>query len=267
MCRLLAYKGQPVTLHKAVLAPRHSLEVQSYQPREMLNGTVNVDGFGCGWYNKDVQLEPGVYNSLSTLWADGSFRSFSKIVHADLIFSSVRSATAPSPVDYQSIQPFARGPYLFMHNGHINNFHEKVKRQLYDLLVDDLFSDLKSASDSAVMFALLFNKLRQHYPSLGNMEHYLLELLKLVTKISNDVGESCQLNIALTDGNEMIIARYSNKHESNSLYSLENRKEFPESVIIASEKLDNDKAWKKVPHNHLVTVNGEREVAVKPITF
>ena len=267
MCRMLAYVGKPVTLHRAVLEPRHSLEVQSYQPGEMLSGTVNVDGFGCGWYNHEITSEPGVYVGLSTLWSDYSFQSISRIVDSGLIFSAVRGATAPSPVDLQSVQPFQRDRYLFMHNGKIGDFHEKVKRQLYDLLVDDLFADLKSASDSAVMFALLYNKLRQHYSSLGNMERYLTELLGLITKLSGEAGVPCQLNIGLTDGNEIVFSRYSNEDESNSLYYLQDGEAFPDAVVVASERLDDDPNWKPVPHNHLFSINTQRDVRLDPVSI
>ncbi len=40
-----------MTLAELVLDPPHSLVVQSYAPKDMRGGgTVNVDGFGVGWF-------------------------------------------------------------------------------------------------------------------------------------------------------------------------------------------------------------------------
>ncbi|MEV4728171.1 ergothioneine biosynthesis protein EgtC, partial [Micromonospora humida] len=51
MCRHLAYLGPPVTLRSLLYDPPHSLVRQSWAPRDMRGGgTVNVDGFGVGWY-------------------------------------------------------------------------------------------------------------------------------------------------------------------------------------------------------------------------
>ena len=48
MCRFVAYRGKPVSLAQVISAPEHSLIEQSYQPKEMTAGTVNVDGLGSG---------------------------------------------------------------------------------------------------------------------------------------------------------------------------------------------------------------------------
>lgn len=59
MCRLLAYLGSPIFLEYLLYKPEHSLIAQSYQPREMISGAVNADGFGVGWYHdqKDTDSE------------------------------------------------------------------------------------------------------------------------------------------------------------------------------------------------------------------
>ena len=52
MCRHVAYLGPPVRVADLLLAPRHSLLEQTWAPADMRgSGTVNVDGFGFGWYD------------------------------------------------------------------------------------------------------------------------------------------------------------------------------------------------------------------------
>ncbi|HKJ69656.1 MAG TPA: ergothioneine biosynthesis protein EgtC [bacterium] len=266
MCRLLAYKGSPVTLHRLVYEADHSLEEQSYQPEEMLSGTVNVDGFGCGWHNQQVREEPGVYRTLSNLWSDMSFRSLSGIVTADLAFASVRNATPPSPTDIQSVQPLSMGPYLFMHNGHIKEFHGKVKRPLHNLIPDDIYAQMYSASDSAAIFALLYHRLRQQPPSLAHMQSQLADVLYTITDLAREHDVACYLNLALTDGTGIVFSRYSNDEESNSLYRLEDGQRYPDAVLIVSEPLDDDQDWQAVPHNSIVSIDANRRVRIEEIT-
>ena len=46
---MVAYLGgSEATLSSVVFEPEHSLLVQSYSPKEMIIGVVNVDGFGSG---------------------------------------------------------------------------------------------------------------------------------------------------------------------------------------------------------------------------
>ena len=54
MCRHLAYVGRPLALADIVLAPPHSLVVQSYAARELLRGSISADGFGIGWFADDL---------------------------------------------------------------------------------------------------------------------------------------------------------------------------------------------------------------------
>ena len=58
MCRHLAYVGPPVTLEKLIIKPEHSLLQQAFAPRHQTHGTINADGFGVGWYDRDTRAEP-----------------------------------------------------------------------------------------------------------------------------------------------------------------------------------------------------------------
>ena len=50
MCRHLAYLGPPVTLRSLLTDPPSGLGTQAWAPRRQRHGTMNVDGFGVGWY-------------------------------------------------------------------------------------------------------------------------------------------------------------------------------------------------------------------------
>lgn len=69
----------------------------------------------------------------------------------------------------------------------------------------------------------------------------------------------------VTDGNSMLLSRYSNTDKSNLLYYLQDSENFPDAVIIASEPLDDTPDWQPVPHNTFVCVDENRSMQIMPI--
>ena len=94
---MVGYVGEGETsLSSLVLEPEHSLVAQAYAPKEMLSGTVNVDGFGVGWYVQDGLEhggEPAVYRSSSAIWSDRSFAGIASKLRSRSVFAAVRDAT------------------------------------------------------------------------------------------------------------------------------------------------------------------------------
>src|SRR5260370_41486134 len=68
MCRHLASLGRPVTLRALLTDPPHGLGTQAWAPRRQGHGTVNVDGFGVGWY-ADGDPVPARYRRARPVWA------------------------------------------------------------------------------------------------------------------------------------------------------------------------------------------------------
>ncbi len=111
MCRIVAYLGNTeIPLSSLVLAPDHSLLVQSYAPAEMMSGVVNADGFGCGWYAPEVDGEPAVYRSNSPMWSDRSFASIAPKVCSATALAAVRSATPGLPAEESGVPPSPPAP-------------------------------------------------------------------------------------------------------------------------------------------------------------
>ena len=57
MCRFVAYLGSPIRIDEVIIKPSNSLIQQSYHALESTM-TVNGDGFGLGWYDKEIQKDP-----------------------------------------------------------------------------------------------------------------------------------------------------------------------------------------------------------------
>jgi glutamine amidotransferase len=83
MCRHLAYLGPTVSLQALITDPPYGLSKQAWAPRCQSHGTMNVDGFGVGWY-ADGDPVPARYRRAGPIWADPCF--------ADLAGFSVTTA-------------------------------------------------------------------------------------------------------------------------------------------------------------------------------
>lgn len=262
MCRMVAYLGGPeVTLSSLVLDPDHSLLVQSYAPREMLSGVVNADGFGVSWYVPWSGEEPAVYRSDGPLWSDRSFAGIASKVRASSIFAAVRSATPGLPAEESGVPPFSSGPYTFMHNGAIRDFRHTAMRPLRDALSDESYAGLLGTTDSETIFALLLDRLKAGEPlseALAGTVHHVLEVCAKIEVESS-------LNLAATDGETMVFTRCSSNGPSNSLYYVEDGETFPEAVVVASERLDGEACWKKIPDRHLLSVDRKGGASLSPL--
>ncbi len=259
MCRIAAYLGRGETpLSSLALEPEHSLLVQSYAPKEMMSGVVNADGFGCGWYAPEVNGEPAVYRSNAPMWADRSFASIAPKIRSRTVLAAVRSATPGLPAEESGVPPFASGPYLFAHNGAIKSFRRSAMRPLRDLLSDESYSGLLGVTDSETVFALLLDRIRAIRATIGDAEalaEATAATLGKVSAVCEELDIPATLNIGVTDGEAMVFSRFSTEGPGNSLYILEEGRAFPDAIVVASERFDDDPAWRQVPDRHLLAAD------------
>jgi gamma-glutamyl hercynylcysteine S-oxide hydrolase len=259
---MVGYLGGPsVSLASVVLEGEHSLLVQSYAPREMMSGVVNADGFGVGWYVPEDE-EPAVYRSNASLWSDRSFAGIAPKIKARTVFAAVRSATPGLPVEESGVPPFSSGPFMFMHNGAIPNFRQTAMRPLRERLSDEAYSGLLGVADSETIFAGLLDLLRGDPSDLAGATR---ETIHLVTEVCDGLSVEATLNLAVTDGAAMAFTRYSTDGPGASLYVLEDAGAFPGAVVVASERLDRDPAWREVPDRHLLSVRRDSGARLSPL--
>lgn len=261
MCRMVGYLGGPeATLSSVVLEGEHSLLVQSYAPEEMTSGVVNADGFGVGWYVPEDE-EPAVYRSNGSLWSDRSFAGIAPRIKARTVFAAVRSATPGLPVEESGVPPFSSGPFMFMHNGAVEDFRQKAMRPLRERLSDEAYSGLLGTTDSETIFAGLVDLLKEDPADLAGAAR---ETIRRVTDVCGGLGVKATLNLAVTDGTAMVFTRYSTEGPGNSLYFVEDEGPFPGATVVASERLDRDPDWREVPDRHLLAV-GKSAASLSPL--
>ncbi|GAA4882613.1 ergothioneine biosynthesis protein EgtC [Saccharopolyspora cebuensis] len=239
MCRHLAYVGPDVPLSDLLLDPAHSLLEQAWAPTDMRGGgTVNVDGFGAGWYAGDGA--PRCYRAAVPMWTDEAFRQLAAGTSGGAVLAAVRSATVGMPVSAGACAPFADERWLFSHNGKVPGWPDSLAGTAAELDVVDLMT-LAAPTDSAVLWALL-----RHRIGKGQ------EPVEAVTGLVGDVlraSPESRLNLLLTDGHRIIATTCT-----HSLWV----RHADDAVAVASEPFGPERDWQPVPDRHLLVADPAR---------
>lgn len=261
MCRILAYLGPELSVEELLLAPEHSLVVQSYQPKEMRGAILNADGFGVAWYTAAAS-EPGLYRSVLPMWADDNLPRMASHLRSGCVLANVRSATPGIGMGLANTQPFVRGDLAFTHNGLLGGFRPGLMRSIQARLDDEAFAALEGTSDSEHVFALILAHLEGEGPEA--LERALREGLKEASELASRAGERALLNVALSDGRCLVAARYAVGAEAPSLY-LRERAVGGRGVAIASEPGDGAEAWKRIGPSRVLSVASDGTVVVSDL--
>ncbi|HET7399921.1 MAG TPA: ergothioneine biosynthesis protein EgtC [Intrasporangium sp.] len=231
MCRHLVWLGEPVTLASLVLEAPWSLLRQAYAPRHQEHGVVNADGFGVGWFVSS-RPEPVRYRRAQPVWGDASFASFAPTVSSGCVLAAVRDATPGfSASDESSAAPFLHGRWLFSHAGALADW-PRARRELVHRTLD--VPEAAAAVDSALLFGVAAAAWRAG-ASLGEG---LAECVQAAEAVGG--GRLCLLaadgdRVAATTGGDSLFLRES-----------------PTGVLLASEPLDEDPCWRRLPAGQLV---------------
>jgi len=283
MCRFVAYIGAPTLIDKILINPSNSLISQSFSALES-EMVVNGDGFGLGWYDKDIKEEPGLYVSVLPAWNDQNLLNNASITESSCFLAHVRAATVGS-VSLENCHPFQYNEYLMMHNGGINDF-DRIKQSLSALLDEEAFLWIKGQSDTQYILALFMTNARkigiEKFPDAEILVACLNKTFADIEalKKAKGINSVSIYNMVLSNGYGLIATRYStDPHtDSRTLYFTENVScklnvkgdlEFEKgkiersAALISSEKLtQDDMFWKEIPSNHAVYINRELEVTL-----
>jgi predicted glutamine amidotransferase len=266
--------------------PDHSLINQSYNAIEM-EEPLNGDGFGVGWYEKELSENPALFTSVSPAWNNRNLQNLAPRIKSSCIFAHVRAASV-GDVTQNNCHPFNYRNILMMHNGGIDQFKE-IKRPLLDRLSEKRFHSIKGETDSEHLFALFLDHLfeQSENPELNEFCNAFFETFSDLEKLKNRYGlkGTSKLNILITNGKEMIGSRYVSGSDETPLtlhhsegkkyqckdgycHMQETDKPHEKAILLVSEKLtDHDEDWSMVPANHLVTVDSDLNVEFAPISF
>ncbi|HSH74221.1 MAG TPA: class II glutamine amidotransferase [Longimicrobiales bacterium] len=237
MCRLIAYVGAPISPAHLVFGGTHPLHEQSWAPRELLSGSVNADGYGVVWY---ASGRPARIAEARPIWYDEELRRTLSVIESTCIVAALRNGTDGLAVERSGLLPLVHERWTFVLNGFVPDFRHRHMRALRAGLPDDLYAELRGASDSETLFLLTVSALRD---GAG-----MTEALESTARTVRDrVGtEEAQLNMVLSDGEGVAATRGGTVLVSNSLYVAKRPPFAPDGVVLASEAPEPGAAWDAV---------------------
>ena len=251
MCRHLAYLGPPVTVQTLVLGPPCGLARQAWAPRRQRHGTMNVDGFGIGWY-ADGDPVPARYRRAGPIWADPCFADLARVTRTRALLAAVRSATDGTDSGAAAAAPYASGRWLFSHNGRLDGWPAATVCLAASLPAGDLLA-LEARCDSALAWALVAGRLKAGEPAGQALAGVIADLGRH--------GITGRFNFLLTDG-----AAISATAAGDTLCYRAGGPEGP-AVVVASEPGDDEPGWTEVPDNSVLTATAHAvEVRPLPVT-
>ena len=255
MCRHLAYLGPPATVHTLVFGPPFGLARQAWAPRRQRHGTMNVDGFGIGWYAEGDPV-PARYRRAGPIWADPGLADLARVTRTRALLAAVRSATKGCDTGAAATAPYASGRWLFSHNGVLNGWPTATACLGASLPAADLAA-LEARCDSALAWALVAHRLARGTPPGEALAGAIGDFARH--------GIAGRFNFLLTDG-EVISAtaagdtlcyRAAGRHAPGG-----------PGVVVASEPGDDEPGWTEVPEGSVLTATaGAVEVRPLPTTL
>jgi len=296
MCRFIVYMGHDVRLSDVVLLPEHSMVELGVKLNQNLpsidrdtpwcskrNAEINADGYGVGFYQKHG-TEPGLLREITAVGNSPNLPTLSRAITTPLVFAHVRAATDSATVTIQNCHPFSIGRWLFMHNGSLAHF-KKVQQRIISSLNRDIFCLCEGTSDSWYLFLIFLQHVYELKQSLDFLKSDLtIEEIGLCLKrtlsfihkimLESDITAPSSINVAVTDGNNVVATRYRNsahteppslyynlgsKYEVNhhqcpgGKWTVNFEKTGKENVaLVVSEPLFPSSHWKLVPKNCLL---------------
>jgi glutamine amidotransferase len=246
---LIAYVGSPISPGHLVFDGTHSLCEQTWAPREQLSGTLNVDGYGVVWY---ADGRPARIAEPRPLWHDEDLRGTLAATRSSCILAAVSGASshrtgAPAR---SLLPPLVHERWSFVFGGFVPDFRRSHMRALRQELPDELYAELRGATDAETLFMLVLAELGK--------ERSMVESLEAVARaVKGRVGRlEAQLNMVLSDGRSMAALRSSTVLMSNSLYVAKRPPFAPDGVVLASEAPEGGAVWE--------AVDGHSSLAIEP---
>jgi glutamine amidotransferase len=254
MCRLVAYQGASLSLHTCVFGGGHSLYRQSWAPRELLSGSVNVDGFGLTWAPEEgaslvrlARVEP--------IWHDPEIPTLLRSIQSRSVLAALRNATPGLPVGPESVLPLRYGDRALALNGYVPDFRARHMRSLRAPLRDEWYARLLGVGDAETLFLRVLQAIED---GAAPGEALLLAARAVGDRLEE--GEVAPLTLVLQGPEGITALHLCWNGRANSLYLAREISLAPGGTVLASEPLTTGH-WEPVPADSLVLLrDGGAEV-------
>jgi glutamine amidotransferase len=255
MCRLVAYAGPPLAVDRTLFAGSHSLLRQSWAPRELLSGSVNVDGFGVAWYPPG-RAHPLRFARTEPAWYDPEVEPLLAAQEASVAVAALRNATPGLPVERSGLLPMTLEGWAFTLNGFVPDFRSLHMRALRRPLPDELYARLTGVSDAETLFLRVVAEMRAG----REPEDALARVVQAVAdRIPPRISAPLTLVLSGADGHR-ILHTNAGDGPCNSLYLARAPEAIGTGVVLASEPLDQGSGWDPVAPHSAVTIAADGDI-------
>ncbi len=282
MCRFVLYLGNEIPISALVTEPENSVINQSFDSHER-SEPLNGDGFGVAWYKPEISPDAAQFRAITPAWNNQNLIHLARMTRSGCILAHVRAASPHLAVTETNTHPFVHGRLAFMHNGDVAAF-PYIRRALLDSLGDEAYGLIQGTTDSEHLFALFVDSLGSvEDAGAERMADALEEAIRRLLTVADRMGIDGDdfLNIAVANGREAVVCRYSRARSAPSpslhlhtgkLYAchegaskLLQPADDDHAVIVASEPLTEDESWKVVEDRHMVVIDSDRGVRFRPL--
>jgi glutamine amidotransferase len=154
---------------------------------------------------------------------------------------------------------------LFLHNGYITHFRQRLMRRLRDGLREQFYLAIGGGSDSEHIFALWLEHLAQVGSGPGAMVEALQRTLAQLHRWAREAEADALLNLAITDGHTILTSRDTTTDYAPSLYLSETDPFFAAAVVVASEPLFVNAHWRPLSPHTIAVIEPDLHVRVIPV--
>jgi glutamine amidotransferase len=230
MCRFVACLGAPTSLGTVLLDVPRSLLAQSMHPRHQIFGTGNPDGWGVAW---STPQGPRRHRSVTPMRDDPEAAGLATQVSAAFL-AAVRLATPGMAIAEANTPPYVAGGWRFAHNGAVGGWTGAGRGMVEGLVSPQRLTATEGTTDSERLFAAILSSIDRGAAPADAAAH-----------VVRAVDASCggYLNVVLMDDERIIATAVG-----NSLF----HRVTEDALVVASEPLDADDAWQRVPDRSLV---------------
>ncbi|KAH8077267.1 N-terminal nucleophile aminohydrolase [Cristinia sonorae] len=280
------------------------------------NKLFNADGLGVAWYGSVREQygecqgpRPSVYKIVRQPLTDPNFLSICAHTSTLALFAHIRAASGETAITEYNAHPFHFGRWCFMHNGVVAHFN-LIKRQVCAEISHEAFQLIRGTTDSEHLAALTFSYLEAAKGPLAwdvthpledvkaALEKAISKIIELQKQVVPPLGialEASSLNVAITDGTQLLAIRFRNhptehppslyfstkagiklnrkfpghpdREGDNGSQNLKGSHEHGNHIIICSEPTTyKDSDWELVEKNECITVGPDmvmKRVAVQ----
>jgi glutamine amidotransferase len=216
MCRVLMYKGEPVSLDDLLYQPNNSLVKQAYYPQmfEMLS----LAGFGMlAW--DDTSHHPDVpfsYRSVNIPVFDQNLKDLAEKLRVTTLVAHVRGVLFDKnpTVGEQNLHPFRYKDYrlAMAHNGYLAAF-DRMRFALLEYIKPEIGRLIKGNSDTEWIYALLLSQFENPRAAVGPDEivQALEKTLSIIREVRgrHDIAISSPINLFISDGSSLVATRFA----------------------------------------------------------